>query len=201
MTPELNAKTRYPGEPEPRELTLIFERLLKGHSSLLPTSIGSALLIARFQWLLASFVETNNRTEAVNEARSAVDHSRFTQLLKGYEAALEAYRCQEEAWADNFNLLGVMGVIYDEVRHSGALAWLLDRDMRRFGTHAQGTLGFQLFLQELCLPEEYAQYPYWVGREVRGDRSRVDLEIGSRGHFLIHIENKILAEEGIDQTY
>ena len=81
-----------------------------------------------------------------------------------------------------------------------ALAWLLDHDMRKLGTHAQGNLGFRLFLHEFGLPIDYADCKYWVRREVAGDESIVDVEVACRGRFLIHIENKIWSCEGLDQT-
>jgi hypothetical protein len=80
------------------------------------------------------------------------------------------------------------------------LAWLLDRDMMRPGPHAQGNLGFRLFLAEFGLPIAYADTQYWVRREVAGDESRVDIEVAARGRFLIHIENKIFSGEGPKQT-
>ena len=55
-------------------------------------------------------------------------------------------------------------------------------------------------LRELGLPAEYSTHHYWVRREVSGDDSIVDVEIASRGQFLIHIENKIRSSEGEDQT-
>ena len=81
------------------------------------------------------------------------------------------------------------------------LAWLLDHDLRKLGTHAQGNLGFRLFLREfndLCLPMDYAATKYYVRREVAGDKSVVDIEIACREQFLIQIENKIWS--GTDQT-
>src|SRR5205823_4202003 len=68
------------------------------------------------------------------------------------------------------------------------------------GTHAQGSLGFQMFLRELGLDESYAQSNYWVSREVCGDESRVDIQIAAHHEFIVHIENKIYSKEGQDQT-
>jgi hypothetical protein len=75
--------------------------------------------------------------------------------------------------------------------------------MRKLGTHAQGNLGFRLFLSEFKdfhLSLAYAECKYWVRREVAGDESIVDIEVACRGRFLIHIENKIWSCEGTDQT-
>jgi hypothetical protein len=111
-------------------------------------------------------------------------------------------------YADDFNVFDVMKVEHDEVTHSKLLAWLLDRRIEH-GTHAQGSLGFQLFLEELQEdlatesppePLKYFEEPYWVACEVSGDRSRVDIEIAAREKFIIHIENKILSLEGPEQT-
>lgn len=131
---------------------------------------------------------------------STDDIPRFESLLTGYARAIESDRQTQEATAADFNLLDVLRITGNENRHSMALAWLLDCNHRKYGTHAQGTLGFDLFLREVGLPAEYAQSAYWVRREVAGEESRVDVEIGARGDFLIHIENKIWAGEGPAQT-
>ena len=87
----------------------------------------------------------------------------------------EAYRRYTGAWnqwaetqkgsADDFNLFRVLEVAYDELRHSMLLAWLLDRRIE-YGTHAQGSLGLELFLKEVGLDAGYAAHAYWVRREV-----------------------------------
>ena len=76
------------------------------------------------------------------------------------------------------------------------LAWLLRRD----DTHAQGNLGFKLFLAAIGFSSEYAKTPYRVIREKCGEESRVDVEVSAPGKFIIHIENKIFSEEGVNQT-
>jgi hypothetical protein len=102
-----------------------------------------------------------------------------------------------------------MQVEYDELRNSMILAWLLDRRIEH-GTHAQGSLGLQLFLEELQADldpartlhiEEYPHERYWVRREVASSESRVDIEIAAGNRFIIHIENKIQSCEGDDQTH
>jgi hypothetical protein len=93
-----------------------------------------------------------------------------------------------------------MNLTGDELHHSMLLAWLLDHRLTALGTHAQGNLGFRLFLEELGLPVEWAQKPYSVYREVSGDRSRIDIRIQAPRSFIIDIENKIWSEEGDDQT-
>ena len=121
-------------------------------------------------------------------------------LLDGYRKAEERCREQQQQCADDFNLLAVMQLTGKEVRHSMVLAWVLDHDLRRLGTHAQGKLGFRLFLEEFGLPLRYADCNYRVCREVAGDESVVDIEVACRNQFLIHIENKIWSGEGSDQT-
>jgi hypothetical protein len=154
----------------------------------------------RIRIFLDQFIERRDRVDTLEQARTLTDRDQFHALLDGYYESAERYRLQQEQAADDFNLLDVMRLTGKEIRHSMVLAWLLDRDMRNLGTHAQGTLGFRLFLEELNYPVEYADGKYWVNREVAGDESIVDIEIGSRGRFLIHIENKIWSCEGTDQT-
>jgi hypothetical protein len=133
----------------------------------------------------------------------------FETRLTEYIESRAAWAEKQKALADDFNLFRVMGVEHDEVRHSKLLAWLLDRRIER-GTHAQGNLGFRLFLEELKsdlglesrpYPLDYAEKAYWVACEVSGDKSRVDIEIAAREEFIIHIENKLLSVEGPEQTH
>jgi len=121
-------------------------------------------------------------------------------LLDQFSAAAERWRLDQQNKAEAFNLFEVLNLTGDELRHSMLLAWLLDHRLTAFGTHAQGNLGFRLFLEELDLPVEYAQQPYFVFREVSGDRSRIDIRVQARGAFILDIENKIWSAEGEDQT-
>jgi hypothetical protein len=125
---------------------------------------------------------------------------RFQKLLGGFHSTLRAWQKSEQKTASDFDLLETLQFSEDELRHSMMLAWLLDNRIERAGTHAQGNLGFRLFLEELGLNKDYATSQYWVLREVRGDESRVDVEIAARSQFIIHIENKIYSEEGVEQT-
>ena len=70
----------------------------------------------------------------------------------------------------------------------------------RFGTHAQGNLGFRKFLFEIGLPTMYARTAYRVRTELPGDESRIDVEVACPREFLLHIECKIWSGEGEDQT-
>ena len=153
--------------------------------------------------LLHRFGELRDRADASECAQAADDRGRIGALLAGYGKTVEHYRQQQEQVADDFNLLDVMRLTGKEIRHSMVLAWLLDHDLRKLGTHAQGNLGFRLFLnefREFGLRSDYADCTYWVRREVAGDESIVDIEVACRGRFLIHIENKIWSAEGTDQT-
>jgi len=162
-----------------------------------------AAVAVRIRTLLEKFGEHHNRVKRFEQAQMAENRDQFQVLLDGYNGKIELDRYQQEKVADDFNLLDVMRLTGKEIRHSMVLAWLLDRDMRKLGTHAQGNLGFRLFIdefRELFLPIDSPDCKYWVRREVAGDESIVDIEVACRGQFLIHIENKIWATEGADQT-
>jgi hypothetical protein len=124
----------------------------------------------------------------------------FGTLLAEYENVFEVWRNKQEATADDFNVLEVIGLTFDEIRHSMLLAWLLDHRIGKLGSHAQGNLGFCLFLKSLRLPLKYASANYSVSREVAGNSSRVDIRVEATGRFIIDIENKIWSDEGDDQT-
>jgi hypothetical protein len=121
-------------------------------------------------------------------------------LLNAYELKLAAWRESQEMSASDFNLLETLKIVGDEIKYSLMLAWLLDHRIERAGTHAQGNLGFRLFLAETGLNKNgYAKTDYLVSREIKGDLSRVDVEVAATGHFIIHLENKIYSEEATDQ--
>jgi hypothetical protein len=165
----------------------------RGNTSVAPVT-------ARIRTLLNQFAEHRDRANTLEQSQAADDRHQIHALLVGYNKTVESYRQKQEQVADDFNLLEVMRLTGKEIRHSMVLAWLLDHDLRKLGTHAQGNLGFRLFLSEFSIPIDYAGYKYWVRREVAGDESIVDVEVACRGRFLIHIENKIWSCEGIDQT-
>lgn len=142
------------------------------------------------------------------EAEEQTGSVLFEKLLHGFNVNRAKWARDQAAFADEFNLFEVLGVEYDELMHSNVLAWILDRRIEH-GTHAQGNLGFRLFLEEFkndlrdeMNPEvgDYFDYPYWVRREVSCSESRVDIEIAATQQFVIHIENKILSKEGVGQT-
>jgi len=153
-----------------------------------------------FTLLIKRHTELSSRIETAEQKASIECVSRFSELIERFHEARERYRRRQEDTAEDFNALEVLQLTHNEVRHSMALAWLLDQDLYRLGTHAQGSLGFRLFLGEFGLPMRYADCRYWVKREVASEKSIVDIEVAARGHFVIHIENKIRASEGADQT-
>lgn len=150
--------------------------------------------------LLDAFVQRRKRVDTAEKARACNDRKRIDDLMNVFQQAGEMDRRNQIERADDFNLLEVMQLTGNEIRHSMVLAWLLDRDLRKLGTHAQGSVGFRLFLEEFDLPLSYAGCNYWVRREVAGEKSIVDIEVGCLNQFLIHIENKIWSCEGTDQT-
>jgi hypothetical protein len=166
-------------------------------------------LIQTFASLIEGDDAVMNRRRKANAEQMPHDRAILPTLLGGFLEARSAWVKKQVASADDFNLLQVMGVANDEVTHSKILAWLLERRLER-GSHAQDNLGFRLLIEELgpalgagaspqimCYPNE----PYWVRREVRGKKSRVDIEIAARGKFIIHIENKIGWVESEGQTH
>ena len=161
-------------------------------------TIQPAELENRFQSLVKQHRELLD-SETLR-ARKALDGV-FTNFLR----ARKAWVGQQMHSADDFNLFEVMAVHNDELSHSRVLAWLLDHRIET-GTHAQGNLGFQLFLEDLqpSFKEDilaFAKQPdYRVTREVSGKEARVDIEIAARGKFLIFIENKIQSMEREEQT-
>jgi hypothetical protein len=164
-------------------------------------SLSGSADLSRFCRLLKEYRAVAARPSVEpNEQRR-----RFQSLLNDFHSTIGKWRESQERTADDFNLLDVMQVNGRELMHSGVLAWLLARDLIGqgvLGTHAQGSLGFRLFLEEVGLPSSYASddNSYWVATEVCGAESIMDVEVACRGRFLIHIENKIWSCEGEEQT-
>jgi hypothetical protein len=131
-----------------------------------------AIMRDRFAQFLDGFVEHRARADATEDRQASEDHKRFNGLLEGFREADEQYRRRQEEVAEDFNLLDVMQLTGKEVRHSMVLAWLLDHDLHNLGTHAQGNLGFRLFLEEFGLAAEYAMHSYSVRRN-----AGVDIEV------------------------
>ena len=180
-----------------------FETLLAGFGDRLKHQESTNPGHVQLTILLNGFREARNRER---KAEANVP-PKLKKLLDGYLNSLGKWAEYQRALADDFNLFAVMDLEHDEATHSKILAWLLDRRIMH-GTHAQGSLFFRLFLEELRTdlgiePSQithYAEQLYWVSPEVSGDKSRVDIEIAAYGQFVIHIENKIAAIEGPEQT-
>lgn len=195
-------------KPKPGRLVQLFEDVINGHSDAL-RSQGS-LHKGPFADLLDGFRVSLDRYSKVEAEKARESLPTLVSLLDGYREPHAAWAERQRSSADDFNLLKAMGVDCKEVCHSRILAWLLDWRIDRYGTHAQGELGFRLFLRQLekrLDPESksrivaYADKPsYWVSCEVPGTKSRIDVEIAARGRFVIHIENKIRAPEGENET-
>lgn len=163
---------------------------------------------SKLEALLNGFREARVCNRQAEELEHHLLRLSAARLLDGFRSARSRWAEEQRKTADGFNLLSVMGVGCRELCHSNLLAWLLDHRIDQ-GTHAQGNLGFRLFLRELerefgpktpCEIAFYAEEPYWVHREVSGNESRADIEIAAKKKFIIHIENKVLAPEGEAQT-
>ena len=137
---------------------------------------------------------------ALIDAYTSRQNGSLRDLLNAYEGKLAAWRKSEESSASDFNVFDTLHIAHDEIRHSMMLEWLLDHRIERAGTHAQGKLGFRFFLRKAGLNMDYAKADYFVSREVKGDSSRVDVEIAAIGQFIIHLENKIFSEEGMNEA-
>jgi hypothetical protein len=115
------------------------------------------------------------------------------------EVASSERQRREASESPNLNCWDVLGLQYSELDHSRVLAWLLDRRQ----SHGQGATFFRELLRAtqevISLPIACADEPYRVRTEVSHARSRIDIEVMGPT-FLLHIENKVNAEEGDDQT-
>ena len=149
---------------------------------------------------LEGFEKAYSSAIVAETAEAAQTARLLPDFFQGYKQAIDRWRQDQESKADDFNLFAVMELTGSELRHSMILAWLLDWDMTSHGTHAQGNLGFRLFLEEFKLPVEYAEGSYLVQRERSGDEARIDVEVAEPRNFVIHIENKIWSGEQIHQT-
>ncbi|MBC7782841.1 MAG: PD-(D/E)XK nuclease family protein [Burkholderiales bacterium] len=178
-----------------------FQRLLSAHATLSNkpvTHINS--LATRLRNLLSAYKRVVFRSNRDDEQCAASLAQKNQILLNQFRISRDQYRLKQVETADDFNLLTVLNLVHKEIRHSMVLAWLLDGNIDKSGTHAQGSLGFEIFLKEFGLPVDYCNERYFVRREVPGDESIVDIEVLAPGSFLIHIENKIWSTEGQDQT-
>jgi len=121
--------------------------------------------------------------------RKSYDLLCWEQFISGfkhkYNESLEEIRKN----VPQANIIKVLNLGYDELRHSRMLAWLFDYQ----ASHMQGNLFFSHFLDLLGIEktQEY-QAQYSVRRE---GPDQIDISIYSPGNFVIFIENKIRADE------
>ena len=134
---------------------------------------------------------------------------RFGHVRTALEALADLHRHSQRQLASRFNLFRALGVERREVRtHSAFLAELF----RPNGTHAQGTLFLDAFLQH-CLRKggEFNHFPriefptgaaFWdVDCEKSVPDGQLDIVVWSlQSGFLMVIENKIDAAEQKDQV-
>jgi hypothetical protein len=120
--------------------------------------------------------------------------SRMADFLSAFERQFDHLR---QSRPQNFNLFSLLKMETDEVKHTQFLAWLLDSK----ATHDHGNL----FLQEFCsccqlnlLPTDLHQYQ--VYSEYVGKESTVDILIYRQARFIIYLENKVYAPEGVNQV-
>lgn len=190
-------------------LANVFRKLLTEHSALLssvsapvptPPTVPTSHRVQEFKQFLDGFAQAYRVASKVEADESKTNRLVFELLLAGHREAQKRWKTAQKDKADDFNLMDVTGLTDKENAHSDILAWLLDHDMTELGTHAQGNLGFRLFLEAVGLPIEYADCEYRVTRESTYDESRIDIEIAHPGKFVIYIENKIGSVEGEKQT-
>lgn len=95
-----------------------------------------------------------------------------------------------------FNILQILGVGDDEVRHSSILAWLVDPSSR----HGYGPILLGSLLEVASIPYEKE----WLDKvkvytEFPGHESIIDILISCPPNFILYLENKIWSGEGPDQ--
>jgi hypothetical protein len=154
--------------------------------------------LLNFQGLLSKFVKAEQNACTTARPKITEESRECESLLSGYHDAVLQWRELQNGLAEDFNLIELFGLVSDENRHSNVLAWLLSCDIYD-ATHSQQNLGFRVFAEELGLSSEYPVGTYFVGREVQGEESRIDIEVYSKNRFIIHIEAKIDSIEGIKQ--
>jgi hypothetical protein len=138
---------------------------------------------------------------ALQQVRRARVHSVAETIDKTLQLLDDAVASRQRTHASTspaLNCWEILGLEQSEIQHSLVLAWLLDPR----ASHAQGSL----FLRELLLAipgfpltAACGDEPYRVATEVRHTRSRIDIEVLGKT-FLLHVEAKVNADEGDDQT-
>lgn len=94
------------------------------------------------------------------------------------------------------NILHIIELGNDEIRHSAILAWLLSAK----ANHHQGDLFLKAFVQACgmdLLTDSLGDYE--VCREYQESEAAIDVMVYSEGRFLVYIENKVDSPEGPNQ--
>ena len=132
---------------------------------------------------------------SLNDLAAVCDE--FSRLLQRNAVA-------ERTTAPRVNILKVLNLGHDEMRHSRMLAWMLDPHE----THAQGTLFIKGFLSAIKLNDRIDEYiPEERENGARGEDievfrerpGRIDLAVIANELFAIFVENKVRAGEQQDQ--
>jgi PD-(D/E)XK nuclease superfamily protein len=144
--------------------THLFAMLLRGFERVIPAPAHPTQAVTALTELLHGFISLRQKPVVM---RGNLDRD---ALLTGYAGAVEHDRVRQETLADEFNLLDVVQVTHRETRHSMVLAWLLDADFRKHGTHAQGRLGLRIFLHHVRIPVALADHPYGFDVRLRATR-------------------------------
>jgi hypothetical protein len=157
---------------------------------------------------LEALADLDGHSQRLLASRFHLFTQRFGHVRTALEALADLDRHSQRRLASRFNLFKALGVERREVRtHSAFLAELF----RPSGTHAQGTLFLEAFLQH-CLRKggEFNHFPriefptgaaFWeVDCEKSVPDGQLDIVVWSlQSGFLMVIENKIDAAEQKDQ--
>jgi len=102
-----------------------------------------------------------------------------------------------------FSFMKVFGIENNELAHSSFLAWLLDP----LGNHGLGSQFVEKIICKVASKTKNFDFSLLdfsnlcVDKEISGDESRLDIRIRDPlDSFICIIENKILSQEGVDQT-
>src|SRR5207245_2259609 len=131
-----------------QDLARLYRKLVTDHDVLTHPRELTGPEQAKFADLIEGYLAVMSRSSEDHTPSQTEDLLAFQHLREGYERSRQSYTKRQRESAEDFNLIDVVQVTNDERRHSALLAWLLDHRIDHFGTHAQGSLGFQLFLKE-----------------------------------------------------
>jgi len=125
-----------------------------------------------------------------------MNSERLSSLLAEVESIHQAQQNRRRKGAEDFNFFTAVCRYKDETRHSSFIASLLDPA----GKHGQGALFLKLFLKEIAIDFDSYELEKWqVKTEVTfRDGRRIDILLSGPTQ-IIGIENKVHAEEGVEQ--